>query len=93
MTCELLLLPVKPGSLADEDLQALKAAGVTVIYHDAPETLRLIRAESELSAGVMLRCAMQALISIGGSGPDAQRIAFARALAGAVLSASKPGAA
>lgn len=55
------ILPVKPGSLAQEDIDALAKIGVTVIYHDRPETLRLLRPVCELDSGDLLFAAMRAL--------------------------------
>lgn len=58
---EIALLPVKPGSISAKDKTALAKAGILVVEHEAPETLRLLRPTAELDASDMLGCALRAL--------------------------------
>lgn len=89
---EIAILPVVPGSLSKADKAALRKAGVVVLEHADPSSLRLIRPTAELDSSDMLACAMKALQSSkGSSGGDAQRIAFTNELAIAVLAAHTKG--
>ncbi len=87
---EVTLLPVKPGTLNDDDKAALRDAGVIVIEHDNPAELRLITPCSELNGNDMLRCAMKALLhdDKNYSRGAAQREQFALALAEAIAGAT-----
>lgn len=83
---EPLLLPVQPGSLSDYDRDQLRAMGVTVIEHENPSELRLLRPCSELDSSTLLRCAMKALAYVGDNFNQGlqQRAMFARFVAEAV---------
>jgi hypothetical protein len=75
------IMPVKIGTLSAEDKAALREAGVIVIEHENPESIRLVRAIAEVSASDMLKCAMQALIFNDSMGASSQRERFAYLLA------------
>ena len=70
------ILPVEPGTLSSGDRDALRKAGVVVIEHPAPGTLRLLRPTVEVDGGDMLCAAMQALASGSTGGQDANRTKF-----------------
>lgn len=83
---EPLLLPVKPGSISAADKGKLSKAGIVVIEHEHPETLRLIRASlPDVDACDMLKCALKALSSSDGMSAKDQRAMFTTLLS-AVLS-------
>lgn len=86
-----IILPVRPGSLSAKDKAALRRAGVIVIEHEQPDELRLLRPRSEVDAGQMLNCALQALVKKGGYRSDGsdQREAFTQLLAAVVKAATK----
>jgi len=79
-----LILPVKPGSLSTRDIAALRKTGVTVIQHEDPGSLRLLRPHAQIDGSDLLACAMQALTS-GKVGARDQREEFTRSVARAVL--------
>jgi hypothetical protein len=84
---EVALLPVKPGSLSAKDKAALAEAGVVVIEHETPETLRLLRPTAELDASDMLECALRALCD-GNIASTSVQALFARHV-GAAYAAKK----
>lgn len=73
------LLPVKPGSLSAEDKAMLREAGVIVIEHESPETLRLLRPWADVDSSQMLMCAMNALCDEN-VGSQAARSTFTKGL-------------
>lgn len=94
---EPILLPVKPGSLSAKDNTVLRRAGVIVIEHEAPETLRLLRPNAELDSSLrqaqtMLTCAVHALSAAPSDTSHSatkQRAAFVEGLAKALAAQSK----
>ena len=76
---EPMLLPVRPGTLSRADKRALRAAGITVIEHDAPSELRLIRPSADLDGGALLACALRALTE--GDSAFSQRALFTKLVA------------
>lgn len=73
------LLPVRPGSLSAEDKALLREAGVIVIEHESPETLRLLRPWVDVDSSQMLMCALNALCDEN-TGSQAARSTFTRGL-------------
>lgn len=64
MSKEPVIMPVLPGSLNKTDRERLRRAGIIVIEHPDPTSVRMIRAGlPDIDAGDMLRCAMKALIT------------------------------
>lgn len=78
------ILPVLPGSLSQADRRELRKAGVIVIEHNDPGSIRFLRPTSELDASDMLHCAMQALNKQIGQSAEAQRETFTRLVAAAI---------
>lgn len=83
------ILPVKPGSLNKRDKSALRKAGVIVIEHDDPSSIRLLRPAVEIDSSDLLRCAMRALVSDSSWGRN-QRETFAKLVAESVNSKPAP---
>jgi hypothetical protein len=79
-TMEIALLPVKPGTLSDEDKANLAKAGIVVIEHAEPDTLRLLTPTAELSGGDLLWAAMHALTGPSNSASTSCQADFARAV-------------
>lgn len=79
------ILPVLPGTISEADRELLREAGVVVIEHPEPHTLRILRPETEVSATDMLACAMKALRNSSGTSAEAQREAFTKHLADVVI--------
>jgi len=77
---EPLIMPVKPGSLNADDKKALSDAGIIVIEHPEPETVRLLRPAAELSGSQMLLAAMRAL-TLQGYGESSMRAHFTTQIA------------
>lgn len=69
---EIALLPVKAGTISAEDKAALREAGVVVVEHEAPETLRLLTPTAELGTSDLLASAMFALVDGGHASTAAQ---------------------
>ena len=69
---EIALLPVKSGTISAEDKAALREAGVVVVEHEAPETLRLLMPMAEVGASDLLGAAMFALVDSGDASTAAQ---------------------
>lgn len=61
MTNDPVILFVKPGAISSEDKAALQGASVIVIEIDDVANAKLVRANSELSAGALLRAACSAI--------------------------------
>lgn len=61
-----LILPIKPNSLSKADKAALQKAGVIVIEHENPESIRLLKPNSELSASDLLIAAMRGVMANDG---------------------------
>lgn len=61
MSTQVALLPVKAGTISDQDKAALREVGVIVVEHEAPETLRLLTPTAELETSDLLGAAMWAL--------------------------------
>lgn len=82
------ILPVKPGSLSEQAIEKLEAIGITVIEHEEPSQIRLIRPSVDVEAGTLLKCAMQALMKAGGQNNygSEQRREFAKLVTEAVMS-------
>lgn len=80
------ILPVKPGTVSDADKAALRDAGVVVIEHEAPHELRLLRPGYDLPGGALLLAAAKALKTENSLGADAQRQAFGKNVADALIS-------
>lgn len=79
-----LIFPVKPGTLSKRDRSRLSRAGVLVIEHEHPEQLFALSVDRLLpDAGVLARCAIDALRPSFGTREDA-RVAFVAALAAAM---------
>lgn len=80
------LLPVRPGTISDEDRALLRDFGVIVIEHENPEELRLIQPGVEIDAGTMLTSALAALARVGDTYNKGtlQRSAFVFELAKAI---------
>lgn len=55
------ILPVKPGTISEPDKTALREAGIIVIEVESPAEIRLLRAESEISASGFLHAALKGL--------------------------------
>jgi hypothetical protein len=66
------LLPVKPGTLSAKDKAALSKAGVVVIEHEDPSSIRLLKPGCELSSTELLVAAMRGVMRDNGA-----KIAFA----------------
>jgi hypothetical protein len=81
-TPEPILLPVLPGSLSDADKEKLSAAGIVVIEHPDPSSIRLIRPGQEVSGSTLLSHAMSALANGDTNGQRENRELFTRLLAG-----------
>lgn len=69
---EIALLPVKPGTMSAEDKATLREAGVVVVEHEEPETLRLLTPTAEIGTTDMLRAAMFALVDSGNASTAAR---------------------
>jgi hypothetical protein len=69
---EIALLPVRTGTISAEDKAALRDAGVVVIEHEAPETLRLLTPTAELGTSDLLGAAMYALVDSGHASTQTQ---------------------
>lgn len=78
------ILAVKPGTVSEADKIRLNAAGVVVIEHRSPNSLRLLRAESLLDGDDLLACAMHALRQ-GGYASSSTQADFTQAVSRAVL--------
>lgn len=79
MSEPLLLVLSRDEPLSDDALDALREAGVIVLQVDDPAAVRLLRPETDVDAGDMLRCAMRAIRT--SQVMDNPRIAFANELA------------
>ena len=84
---EPMLLPVRPGTLSRADKRALRAAGITVVEHDAPSELRLLRPSADIEGGALLACAMRALSE--GDTAINQRALFTKLMAKALQEGAK----
>lgn len=82
--CKVALLPVKPGTISAEDRTTLRAAGIVVVEHDEPHTLRLLTPTAELGTSDLFACAMHALT--GASATMASQASFTQAVAALVRS-------
>lgn len=81
------ILPAKPGSISEDSKAKLREFGVVVVEHENPSELRLLSPNTEVPAGVIMACAMEAMC--GPSGDQAVRSAFTRALGAEILKARK----
>lgn len=61
MANEPTLLPVKPGTLNAKDKTALRKAGIVVIEHDDPESLRLLKPCTEINGDDLLMAALRGM--------------------------------
>lgn len=82
------LLPVTPGSLSADDKATLREAGVIVIEHEHPETLRLLRPAADLDSSELLACAMKALCDPNNASVSVQA-SFTRAFGAAIANKKK----
>lgn len=64
---EITLLPVKPGTLTEEDKSSLRNAGVVVIEHEDPASLRLLKPACELTSNELLLAAMRGVMRDDGA--------------------------
>jgi ATP phosphoribosyltransferase regulatory subunit HisZ len=71
-TMEIALLPIKPGTMSAKDKATLREAGVVVVEHEKPETLRLLTPTAEIGTMDMLRAAMFALVDSGNASTSAR---------------------
>ena len=58
---EPLIMPIRHGSLSPHDKKKLSDAGVIVIEHDHPDSLKILRPSSVLSSDDMTLAALKAL--------------------------------
>ena len=58
---EPLIMPIRHGSLSPHDKKKLADAGVIVIEHDHPDSLRILRPSSEFSSDDLTLAALKAL--------------------------------
>jgi len=61
MANEPTLFPVKPGTLNAKDKTALRKAGVIVIEHEDPESLRLLKPCSKIDGDELLLAALRGI--------------------------------
>lgn len=82
---ELSFMPVRPGTISESDKISLREAGVIVIEHEDPASIRIIRPGADIEAGEMLCAAMKALKSQKGTTADKQREIFSLAVADIII--------
>lgn len=58
---EPLIMPIRHGSLSPHDKKKLSDAGVIVIEHDHPDSLKILRPSSVLNSDDMTLAALKAL--------------------------------
>ena len=58
------ILPVKPGTLNEQDRATLREVGVVVIECENPREIRLLRPACELDSSALVRAALKALSPI-----------------------------
>lgn len=83
------ILFVKPKAISQRDKKALQGAGVVVVEVEDPQSVRLLKANTELDGSAILRAAAKA-ISESGYQTDVKS-AFGKALCAALLQQT-PGA-
>ena len=77
------LLVLKPGAISLEDKEVATRAGIIVIEVDDPSSVRLLKANAEISGSDMLRAAMKALYE--GDSIDGARRHFALNIAATIM--------
>lgn len=83
------ILFVKPKAISGTDKKALRMAGVIVVEVEDPQSVRLMKATTELDGSDLLRAAAKAIYDHSSSS-EGVRSLFGRAISSAIMSKASP---